>query len=104
MWRKIGRKVRYQVHMMRMVDGWYGIDMYVIRSMTWLGFSLFFQGMHFIFFDSFCYIPIFFSLSHRTCYLEGIVSLLLVWSVYSYVFFLSVLFVCCCSSPSSSKL
>lgn len=46
----------------------------------------------------------FFSLSHRTCYLEGIVSLLLVWSVYSYVFFLSVLFVCCYSSPSSSKL
>lgn len=44
------------------------------------------------------------SLSHRTCYLEGIVSLLLVWSVYSYVFFLSVLFVRCYSSPSSSKL
>lgn len=60
--------------------------------------------MYLIFFDSFCYIPIFFSLSHRTCYLEGIVSLLLVWSVCSYVFFLSVLFVCRCSSPSSSKL
>lgn len=33
------RKARYQVDVMRMVDGWYDIDMYVIRSMTWLGFS-----------------------------------------------------------------
>lgn len=91
--------------MIRIVDGWYGSDMYVIRSRIWLRFSQSFQGMHFNFlFYSFCYIPIFFSLSHRTCYLEGIVSLLLVWSVYSYVFFLSVLFVCCYSSPSSSKL
>lgn len=36
---KDGRKVRYQVDVMRMVDGWYGSDMYVIRLMTWLGFS-----------------------------------------------------------------
>lgn len=60
--------------------------------------------MHFIFLIHFIIFLSFFSLSHRTCYLEGIVSLLLVWSVYSYVFFLSVLSVCCCSSPSSSKL
>lgn len=70
-----------------------------------VGFFIIYSRYAFnFFFDSFCYILIFFSLSHRTCYLEGIVSLLLVWSVYSYVFFLSVLFVCCYSSPSSSKL
>lgn len=61
--------------------------------------------MHFIFFLRFFLLySHFFSISHRTCYLEGIVSLLLVWSVYSYVFFLSVLFLCRCSTPSSSKL
>lgn len=27
---KDGRKVRYQVDMMRMVDGWNGIDMYMV--------------------------------------------------------------------------
>lgn len=27
------------IDMIRMVDGWDGIDMYVIRSMSWLGFS-----------------------------------------------------------------
>lgn len=69
-----------------------------------VGIFIVYSRYAFHFFDSFCYILIFFSLSHRTCYLEGIVSLLLVWSVYSYVFFLSVLFVCSCSSPASSKL
>lgn len=36
---KDGRKVGRYLPMIRMVDGWYDIDMYVIRLMTWLGFS-----------------------------------------------------------------
>lgn len=81
---------------MVLISTWLGNDM--------VGIFIIFSRYAFHFFDSFYYFLIFFSLSHRTCYLEGIVSLLLVWSVYSYVFFLSVLFVRCYSSPSSSKL
>lgn len=36
----MGRKMDARwIDMIRMVDGWYGIDMYVIRSVSWLGFS-----------------------------------------------------------------
>lgn len=52
-----------------------------------------FSRYAFHFFRFFLLYSRFFSLLHRTCYLEGIVSLLLVWSVYSYVFFL-VCFIC----------